>query len=1564
MSIKLPELVDIDYTTLDFQGIIALANRIIANHPEYFSEVDDFTQGNAGRMTIELVSYIVSLLSERIDWVANELTLPTATQKQSVMNLLKFINYRLDMPKAASVNVRATINQYTTPFVIPARYTVRGRDRDGNPVRFEMLKKDEDGRYRYEGSGSGYEFNTGVSTAPILSHNDVPFYEGTSHRMFSTMRGEDNESIFLNDTAIEEGSIRVWLITRNNQGEIISRREIPAVQSYISPEAQSASDSGLPPYKIQPTETNQAYLVFGERPVVAIFSPNDEIMVWYRTTSGANGNIPRGGINYTTNLAIGGRTVQMSLVNTISGTGGAASETIEHAKRYGPLSITTVEKTVNPEDFIIILQRNMSLMNAIAYGKSNEPERIKVEYGHYIPPFETWIYPIFNKAGWETIPTSAYQQEFKLSRPYVELGLEDTEIIYFDGEQTNAALNKLKHYVKGGHYRNIIVSDFFNSEQYIPGADFVIDLEAREIVRLDGGEIDPNSAVIVQYYKNDRVGTDININFATGSVQDIPRAPVYPGYRTSAKRIDLQEDIQENDLSSRDYNHPTNDYRIDYTTGQIIKNPTYPLIESYNTLGEEVQLQSGTNNEMIISFDGLNKTTYNSDHDFNMWTYNGWAVIGSGNPVDFAGGTYYFKISIDGAEFEEYQVTLAATSYTPRELRDEIWNNAIRVSDSQNFNLLPVEVFADNYKYEASPRFTIMSKSIGPNSSVTVTEGTSGTSIFVANFSTVEYGSGEVLDIYGLAQRMRFTLNSMSLCFGYAGQELAAGEEEKPEIYPKSDIINYSSFSLGSTNNSLDFEISGTNLATYDGTHTVVFDTVEANTYDLTAYQDVLDLVEDMQYDVDQDIAQNVIEVIWIRAEDTYRVGFRLVDTGGTAEPYIKIKDPSTNSARVTFQYSPSQVSTGGNLVEARVSNNTDFVDIYKVAVELFGGFGEDALLQVKANDALHNNTLDVLQFGDNQTSRGSKILIRTLPGQDDLISDFGLLYEFKGETYGSDQNNLLEFTITGAPSGYPDESYVVTIPEGTYNIDELVDAINVAFETSDATGTTYDISTFLTCEKQEGAQRLRFLMTDFDSDSTPDVEVTNTVEEDITRRCVDKLGFLLGQKMSTYSSIILTYAGDWISDRTQDQSEEAQILDYLSDKRLISQDYKIKDSRYTSFDIKGKVYCAKGFDRAIIKENVKENIRNNFNIQNRDFRDPVAISNITKYVESVEGTVYTTVEFFGKDYQKYSEYKNRTKAAQIIASKPAENIKTRWSEKSAFKITVDGTAQKGGVNYDGEYLVVVGNDWTDRDYDSLLDAITTGTGPTKGMMHARPLQMGRDEVNLVEAVQVAQQDGIFRFTTQNEGPRVMLELDDPDDIFTYGYQSLSRQNNVLESEYVKSTTYSLQISIDGSISQVYSISSPGSGDWTLKSIASQLNNVLPVEAAAGIDSSNRIRITSMLGGSQSTVDISSTTANEDLVGLLDGIESPVDGSDGFVSCLDPEESGTLYIDTPQTSYGLEKEPTQEEMEDMFNYKSEIPAKYNELLFVSDDYYSGEEEIENQTHGIILEFVELGSEDA
>src|SRR6056297_446621 len=173
MSINLPELVDIDHTRLDFQGIINLATQVITNHPEYFSEVDDYTQGNAGRMTIELISYIIELLADRVDWIANELLLPTATQKENVMNLLKLINYRLKLPTTAGVTVRAAINTYIPPFVIPARYSVPGKDRDGNQIRFEMLMKNADGKYIYEGVGSSYEFDTNTESSPDLTHNDL-----------------------------------------------------------------------------------------------------------------------------------------------------------------------------------------------------------------------------------------------------------------------------------------------------------------------------------------------------------------------------------------------------------------------------------------------------------------------------------------------------------------------------------------------------------------------------------------------------------------------------------------------------------------------------------------------------------------------------------------------------------------------------------------------------------------------------------------------------------------------------------------------------------------------------------------------------------------------------------------------------------------------------------------------------------------------------------------------------------------------------------------------------------------------------------------------------------------------------------------------------------------------------------------------------------------------------------------------------------------------------------------------------------------------------------------------
>src|SRR5208337_5128954 len=112
MSVQLPALAPLNFTALDFNSIVTLVTNIIQDNPDFFSGVNDFLASNAAIEVIQLVAYIVDLLSDRIDWIANELTLPTATQLDNVMNLLALINYRLSLPHAAITTVTMSINTW------------------------------------------------------------------------------------------------------------------------------------------------------------------------------------------------------------------------------------------------------------------------------------------------------------------------------------------------------------------------------------------------------------------------------------------------------------------------------------------------------------------------------------------------------------------------------------------------------------------------------------------------------------------------------------------------------------------------------------------------------------------------------------------------------------------------------------------------------------------------------------------------------------------------------------------------------------------------------------------------------------------------------------------------------------------------------------------------------------------------------------------------------------------------------------------------------------------------------------------------------------------------------------------------------------------------------------------------------------------------------------------------------------------------------------------------------------------------------------------------------------
>lgn len=1575
MSVRLPELARIDYTSLDYDSIISLVSDLITNHPDYFSNVDDFLSSNAGRVTIEVVAFVMSILADRIDWIANENFEPTATQKTNLMNILKLINYRLTLPTTAACTVRATINSWVDPFAIPARYTVPATDLDGSRVYFELLNKDDNNKYIYEGTSSSYEFDTSYQVSPTLFHSDLVFYEGRSYREFFTMSGVDNEYIKLSKVGIEEGSIRVWKVSRDGDGNIISKKELTIVTSFISPEAQDASDIDLPPCKIQNTEENSAYLIFGESAVVATFNPNglDEIMVWYRVTSGSVGNITLNSINYTTNISAAGNTLQISFINLTSGSGGSESETTEHARRYGPLSLTTVEKTVNPTDFVVLLQDNSTIMNSITYGKSNEPDEIYNDFGYHIPPFESWIYPVINKLGWESFETYSYPTSMRIGRPYQPYGPRDKEFITFQSGEQQIELTKLKDNAHHNDYSNLRVSDLMHSTLYSPGNDFVIDLESRTIVRLTGGNIAATDTVLVQYYEDSNQEEYVQINFATGDEQSIPQAPVYPGERTYAWSLDTRTTYEENTLSTNDYNYPNNDYIIDYLNGTITRNSVYPYIDSKFTLYEaadvgtfpysnstaSVNVKGAINDELIVSFDGLNREVLNADHDFKFGAFNGWSAAGTGNSVDFGtADDFYFKIAVDSTDPVEYYFNTSGTK-TVREIV-----TLIKTSCTPAFPTSTVELFADYWHYPSSPKLTFMSKTSGITSRIQLAAGTTGTNLFDVSFMSLDSGDqdnfGEDINIVELATRCRSVLNTLGLCNGYKGQEVVSGSAEYPEIYSRANIYDYTDFHMNSTiGRKVKFTLSGTQ--SHNVTKEVLFANVETyEPYDLRNIQDRMDLIKYMNLDLaDASNGFNgsgVVEALWLRTEDGYyRIGFRLLDVDWTSTPTIKIEEAASDGTiggLHILRFGDGQTNNDDNLVEIKVSPNSDMVNNHYLRFKLYGAFGATAKIQVKANNAIHNNTLDLMQLGDDQVSYGTGILANTIMSEKDLIGDGSY-------TFSLDTDDRFNLTITSIPEG--DGDYIITIPAATYNIDSLVVAINTALTTADKSGAPTDISDRLICEKVEGENKIRFRLISYDTSASnpPDVEINDNDDAIINKKCIDILGFTIGRKMSDYSTIILHYNGDYISDADSDTSESTSIVNYLEDNRLIHQDYIIQDPTFTPFDVVGTVYLEKGFDPDTIKSQVIANLEAAFLISEREFSENLTASSIIDVVKETEGIDSLIISYLGKDYQLYKKYIDNDKQAIIEGTLPAEYVKARWESNSSFKITLDGCTV-GGVNYDGEYLVTVGNGWTDRDYDSLLDYIQHGDGSTGGLQHATNLAMGKGIADLTNAIIVSHSSGIFKFTTINESQSVMIKLESPGQILTKGYQTFTRTSLILETEYTKSASYKITVEIDGDGGAEYTITSPASGDWPLYQIADLLEAQLPATALAGIDNEGKIRITSLLGGYSSTIDITAGGANN-LLTLLTSADTAINGTAGYTDCLTDAVNGTLNIGSPITEHGTPDEPTLANQEDMYNYRVEIPAKYNEIIYLSNDYFYGTSTlVSSQLHGIIFTYVEVG----
>lgn len=413
MSIRFTKLPKTSFSGLEYQNIIEDIIALVRENPDYNEQYDDFLSSNAGRMLIELFAYVTDQLATRIDWSVNEGFLSTATQKNSVINILKLIGYNFSLPQAAQVEVRVIPSVYYSSFYLSKGYTqedgldifsLTAEDRNGAKKSFEALRI-EDGIIDYK------------NPPEIIFGTPVTFFEGKSYIDNADITTDNNEVITLSKQPVIKDTIQVFLNGTENR--------LVSVDSFLDPRTHKEEDEQGNPipltYRINVEDNDVVTIEFPPSSIVTNESrrpsQGDTITVFYRVGGGEAGNIVSRAISFSRKIviydefgnALGNHLVEFE--NRTSAFGGTNSETKEQAIERAPTMIQTAQKTVTENDYDAILNAYDDMIKAKAFGNSNEnlpPEDVYNLFGEYIHPLHTWIFALLKKAGWEDISPSEY----------------------------------------------------------------------------------------------------------------------------------------------------------------------------------------------------------------------------------------------------------------------------------------------------------------------------------------------------------------------------------------------------------------------------------------------------------------------------------------------------------------------------------------------------------------------------------------------------------------------------------------------------------------------------------------------------------------------------------------------------------------------------------------------------------------------------------------------------------------------------------------------------------------------------------------------------------------------------------------------------------------------------------------------------------------------------------------------------------------------------------------------------------------------------------------------------
>ncbi len=414
-----------NYTGKDHETIVAdCINRIKDVYGSTYW--NDFEEDNTGRMLIEAFAFVTDLLLYYLDRQANETYLPTATERQNLINMCKLIAYTPKTSKPAQANITVSIDEPNAyDIVLPS----------GSPLETQ----------------SGLTFET-ISEAVIKAGELLTYVEAAEGETFEEVIGVSDGEAYQSFYIPRSGVIGILSITINE---------------HVWECVESLADQ-LPNAEVFTAEIDawrRAEIFFGDGKNGKIPPEDENITVRYRIGGGIQGNVAPNTITSIRDVAedTAGNRVSVRVTNENWASGGAEPESIESIKLWAPRHYEAQNRCVTQQDYEVFAVKfdGISKAKATVRERSGDANFIRIyvlSYGN--------IYGTVTTAN-QTLKDNLleYINKYKMFTDWIEIEDGQWRTVDFSG--------------------NVIISDGFDSAKILSqikeALSSLLSIETREM---------------------------------------------------------------------------------------------------------------------------------------------------------------------------------------------------------------------------------------------------------------------------------------------------------------------------------------------------------------------------------------------------------------------------------------------------------------------------------------------------------------------------------------------------------------------------------------------------------------------------------------------------------------------------------------------------------------------------------------------------------------------------------------------------------------------------------------------------------------------------------------------------------------------------------------------------------------------------------------------------------------------------------------------------------------------------------------------------------------------------